>query len=236
MKEFNPTILLVEDDPSLGFVIKDNLEEHQLNVKWVKDGVEGFENFFKDTFDLCILDVMLPKKDGFTLAKEIRMLNEDVPIIFLTAKSQTEDKIKGFNLGGDDYLTKPFEMEELLLRIEAIFKRTKKKTLTEGPNRKDEFEIGAYHFNFKNLELSLEDEVKVLTRKEAELLRLLCIHRESVLQREMALKVIWGKEDYFLGRSMDVFISKLRKYLQKDPNIQINNIHGVGFKLTVQNA
>ena len=226
-------VLLVEDDPSLGFVVKDNLTELGYNIKWCKDGNDAFTSFFQDKFDICLLDVMLPKRDGFSLAKEIRIVNREVPILFLTAKSQIDDKIEGFKAGGDDYLTKPFAIEELHARIQAILKRTKSKKMYQQPEKKEIFEIGNYTFNYKNLELTCDDFSKVLTRLEADLLRLLCIHKNQVLEREIALNIVWGKDDYFLGRSMDVFITKLRKYLKEDARIQIINVHGVGFKLIV---
>lgn len=226
-------VLLVEDDPSLGFVVKDNLTELGYNIKWCKDGNDAFTSFFQDKFDICLLDVMLPKRDGFSLAKEIRIVNREVPILFLTAKSQIDDKIEGFKAGGDDYLTKPFAIEELHARIQAILKRTQSKKMYQQPEKKEIFEIGNYTFNYKNLELTCDDFSKVLTRLEADLLRLLCIHKNQVLEREIALNIVWGKDDYFLGRSMDVFITKLRKYLKEDARIQIINVHGVGFKLIV---
>ena len=226
-------VLLVEDDPSLGFVIKDNLNELGYEVKWCKDGNDGFTTFFQGNFDFCLLDVMLPKRDGFSLAKDIRVVNADIPILFLTAKSHVDDKIEGFKAGGDDYITKPFAIEELDARIKAILKRTTPKKAYAKADSKDEFKIGNYEFNFKNLELTCGDYKKVLTRLEADLLRLLCIHKDQVLERQIALNIVWGKDDYFLGRSMDVFITKLRKYLKHDPRIEIKNIHGVGFKLIV---
>jgi DNA-binding response OmpR family regulator len=226
-------ILLVEDDPNLGFVTKDNLQDEGYDVVLCKDGQSAFTEFFKKTFDLCILDVMLPKKDGFALAEDIRKINTQVPILFLSARSKNEDKIKGFQSGADDYLTKPFSMDELYLRIKAILKRSKKSEQnTTTPIYKDRFELGNVLFDYKNVELNVLENKYVLTRKEAELLRLLFIHENQVLSREMALELIWGEDDYFLGRSMDVFISKLRKYLKDEPRVQILNVHGVGFKFT----
>lgn len=227
------TILLVEDDPSLGFITKDQLTELGYEVKWCKDGNEGFEQFFKSSFDICILDVMLPKKDGFTLANDLKQVKSETPIIFLTAKSQLDDKIKGFTAGGDDYLTKPFDIEELAARIEALLKRVKPKDSYQKPTDQMKFEIGSFEFDHKNLELKSGSYSKYLTKIEADLLRLLCIHQDQVLERELALKIIWGKDDYFNGRSMDVFITKLRKYLKADERISITNVHGVGFKLSV---
>jgi DNA-binding response OmpR family regulator len=175
---------------------------------------------------------MLPKKDGFTLAEDIRKIDQEVPILFLTAKSMTEDKIRGFKLGADDYLTKPFSFDELDLRIKAIMKRARP-TAEGQPAERDVFELGNFTFDYKNLSLKHPEEERTLTKKEAELLRMLCLHRDQVLTREMALTVVWGSDDYFLGRSMDVFITKLRKYLKLDERIKIMNVHGVGFKLIV---
>ncbi|MGD1845039.1 MAG: response regulator transcription factor [Salibacteraceae bacterium] len=230
MNRQRPNILLVEDDLNLGFVVQDNLKFAGYNVTLEKDGESAYKTFFAKDFDLCILDVMLPLKDGFSLAEDMRKLNEDIPILFLTAKSMPEDKVRGFKAGGDDYLTKPFNIEELTLRLEAILKRTR---TTSSPKQKDAFEIGAFSFEFRNMRLLHGEEEKALTKKEANLLRLLCLHRDSVLERDMALNLIWGSDDYFLGRSMDVFITKLRKYLRADPRIQIQNVHGVGFRLVV---
>ncbi len=226
-----PEILLVEDDPNLGFVIKDSLQDQDFHVVLCKDGSSGFQTFFKGNFDLCILDVMLPKKDGFTLAKEIRQVKSEIPIIFLTAKSMKEDKVEGYESGADDYLTKPFEMEELVLRIKAVMRRSG--SLDNG-KKKDQFDLGAYLFDYKNHELKSERYGdQKLTKKEAELLRLLCINMGQTLEREVALKLIWGSDDYFLGRSMDVFISKLRKHFDPDSGVKINNVHGVGFRLVI---
>ena len=225
-------ILIVEDDVNLGFVTKDRLSEAGYEVSLSKDGVTGYQNFMQHQYDLCIFDIMLPKKDGFELALEVRQVNKNIPIIFLTAKSMLEDKIKGFKSGGDDYITKPFSMEELILRVEAILKRNKNPE--EAGQKQDIFKIGRYNFDYKNLELKIDNKPRALTRKEAELLRLLCIHAGNVLEREMALNIVWGNDDYFLGRSMDVFITRLRKYLQEDARIQIQNVHGVGFKMIVE--
>ena len=222
-------LLLVEDDPNLGFVVKDNLLQSGFDVVLKTDGSAGYESFMQSKFDLCLLDVMLPEKDGFSLAIDIRKLNKKIPIIFLTAKAMELDRVKGFKLGGDDYITKPFNMEELILRIKVILKRT----YETKEDDKELYTIGEYEFKPKSLELIHPTVKKTLTKKEAELLRLLCVNRNSVLQRETALKVVWGEDDYFLGRSMDVFISKLRKYLKADPTIKIINVHGVGFKLEV---
>jgi len=225
-------ILLVEDDENLGFVTKDNLEIIGFNVTWAKDGEAGFEAFCKGNFDLCVLDVMLPKKDGFQLGKEIKAVNESTPIIFLTAKSLDPDKVKGFKIGADDYITKPFNMELLTLRIKALLKRYFSGE-TNNNDEKGVFEIGKYSFHFKNQELIIGNENKHLTKKEAEILRLLCLNKNQLLTRELTLKIIWGENDYFKGRSMDVFITKLRKYLKADERIEIINVHGTGFKLQV---
>jgi DNA-binding response OmpR family regulator len=187
--------------------------------------------FNEQPYDLCVLDVMLPHKDGFSLAEDIRMVNALVPIVFLTAKSQTEDRIAGFKAGGDDYLTKPFSHEELILRIEAILRRTQGKE--DDPRERDRFELGDYTFDHRNLMLSHPSEERKLTKKEAEVLRLLCLHADQVLPRELVLNMVWGDDTYFLGRSLDVFISRLRKYLKLDPKVQIVNVHGVGFKLVI---
>ncbi|MDE0771547.1 MAG: response regulator transcription factor [Salibacteraceae bacterium] len=225
------SILLVEDDASLGFVIKDNLVDAGAKVTLAKDGLSGFEVFYEGKFDICILDVMLPKKDGFTLANDIRKMNLDIPILFLTAKSMIADKVEGFGAGADDYLTKPFAFEELLARVNAILRRSNRKLIDEVKG-KEIFELGNSKFDYRNLKLTTNGSVSELTKKEAELLRLLFIHQNSVLEREVALKLVWGENDYFLGRSMDVFISRLRKYLSPDTSIKIENVHGIGFRLT----
>lgn len=224
-------ILLVEDDPSLGFVIKDNLGVRGYDVTLCQDGEAGYTTFFQQPFHLCILDVMLPKKDGFTLARDIRQKNREVPILFLTAKSMMEDKLEGFETGADDFITKPFSLDELLCRIEVFLRRSKQEFVPED----QDVALGQYQFNYKNLTLSLNPQsAKTLTQKEAEVLRLLYTHRERVLKREEILTSVWGDDDYFMGRSMDVFISKLRKYLKEDPAVQIVNYHGVGFRLEVK--
>tara|TARA_B100000780_G_C21121941_1_gene454522 strand:+ start:1717 stop:2409 length:693 start_codon:yes stop_codon:yes gene_type:complete len=224
------SILLVEDDENLGFITKDGLEDHGFHVSWAKDGQEAYEVFQSGKFDICILDVMLPKKDGFTLGKDIRKINTEVPIFYLTAKGLQQDKIEGLEIGADDYITKPFDMKELCLRIDNILKRTK---FSDELGNKEVFQLGKIVFNSKELTLTHENEVQKLTKKESELLRLLCIHQDEVLERDVALRIVWGDDDYFLGRSMDVFITKLRKYLKVDPAITITNVHGVGFKLEV---
>ncbi len=221
-------ILLVEDDPSLGFVIKDNLLMKGFDVTLCENGDEGYHAFQDKPYDLCILDVMMPKQDGFSLAKSIREKDKQVPILFVTAKSMVEDKIAGFESGGDDYIVKPFSMEELLLRIGVFLRRS-----TPLNGREEVFKVGSFTFNFTNLTLQHTSGSKILTHKEAEVLRLLCENKHRVLKREEILKAVWGDDDYFLGRSMDVFISKLRKYLKDDSTVQIVNYHGVGFRLEV---
>jgi DNA-binding response OmpR family regulator len=233
-------ILLVEDDANLGFVIQDNLEIHGFGVHLSLDGEQAIATFSHSNFDICIIDVMLPKMDGFEVATFIRERNQEVPIIFLTAKNTKEDRIKGFKLGADDYISKPFSIEELILRLEAILKRSRKDLNTatsqaSTPPPQEPVNLCKYVFDFKNLSLSFpEQEAKVLTSKEAELLHLLANNLNQVIEREKILKTVWGDDDYFLGRSMDVFISRLRKYLKNDPQIELSNIHGVGFKLQVK--
>lgn len=218
-------ILLVEDDDSLAFVVQDALRQAGYQVTHFADGVSALSGFSSDKFCLCLIDVMLPKKDGFQLAAEIRAINQDVPILFLTAREQEEDRLKGFRLGADDYITKPFSIEELKLRIQVFLKRTLKEQLANI------FTIGNYRFDYPNLLLKLNDDKKKLTQKEADILKCLLQHSDGVLKREELLMQVWGDDDYFMGRSLDVFITRLRKYLSKDPTISIRNYHGVGFKL-----
>lgn len=221
-------ILLVEDDQSLGFVMKDNLVHHGYQVEWAENGELGLQKFGTGEFDLCILDVMLPKKDGFSLATEIRGKNQHVPILFVTAKAMLEDKLIGFKAGGDDYIVKPFSMDELLARIEVFLRRTQ-----PAAPAASEFLIGTFRFDCNNLQLAHPKGEKTLTQKEADVLKLLCANRHRVLKREEILNQVWGDDDYFMGRSLDVFISKLRKYLKDDPSIEIVNYHGVGFRMEV---
>ncbi len=222
-------ILLVEDDSNLSLVLKDYLEMLGYETVLKKDGEEGLKAFQEDTFNLCILDVMMPKKDGFSLAQDIRNLDKDIPLIFLTAKTLKDDRITGFKMGCDDYITKPFSTEELSLRIEAILKRCVIQYRQESVPKV--FEIGKYEFDHENMVLRFEGNEKTLTRKEAALLKLLCKNKNQLVTRDFALQQIWGSNDYFIGRSMDVFIAKLRKMLGDDPTITIKNIHGTGFKL-----
>jgi DNA-binding response OmpR family regulator len=220
-------ILLVEDDKTLNFIIKDNLEQVGYVVTSVEDGDSALKAFTSGKFSLCLFDVMLPKKDGFTLAKEIREIDDHVPIIFLTAKSMTEDKIIGLTIGGDDYITKPFSMEELLLKIQVFLKRSLK---IDSSNEKNFYKVGHFNFYSDSLVLDANGERKTLTYKEAELLRYFCDNPNKVLSRSDILKQVWGSDDYYLGRSLDVFISRLRKYLSSDENIKILNLHGIGFR------
>ncbi|WP_257669461.1 response regulator transcription factor [Parapedobacter tibetensis] len=226
-------ILLAEDDPNLGDILKDYLElKGKFDVTLSKDGDEALRQFNKEAFDLCILDVMMPRKDGFTLGKEIRKINADIPIIFATAKGMMEDKTEAFELGGDDYITKPFRVEELLLRIHALLKRASREKQGED-ELPDKFQIGDHHFDYIAQQISYKGHQQKLSTKEAELLRLLCIKKNDVLTREEALLRIWHDDNYFNGRSMDVFLSKLRKYLRSDPKVEIVNVHGKGYKLLV---
>jgi DNA-binding response OmpR family regulator len=222
-------ILLVEDDPNLGFVIKDNLSMRGYDVTLCKDGMEGEKSFQSTFYNLCIFDVMLPKKDGFSLARAVRGRNSSIPILFLTAKSMVEDKLEGFKSGADDYITKPFSLEELLCRIEVFLRRSPAQQAFD----QKVVSLGQYQFDFSNLTLTKNANEKTLTQKEAEVLKLLYQNRDRVLKREEILKQVWGDDDYFMGRSMDVFISKLRKYLKEDSSVQIVNYHGIGFKLEV---
>ena len=222
-------ILLVEDDPNLGYVIQDNLSLRGYDVIRCADGLEGEQAFMSNVFHLCILDVMLPKKDGFSLARSIRDRNKEIPILFLTAKTMVDDKLTGFQTGADDYITKPFSLEELVYRIEVFLRRTKESNAGDVV-----FTVGQFEFDPFSFTLRHNDHQKTLTQKEAEVLKLLYRNRDRVLKREEILTHVWGDDDYFMGRSMDVFISKLRKYLKTDPGIQIVNYHGVGFRLEIR--
>lgn len=224
-------ILLVEDDEHLGFVVQDALSRNGYQVHLCRDGKEGLLHFNRNKYDLCLLDVMLPQKDGIGLAEDIRLADPAVPIIFLTAKSSTEDRITGLKAGGDDYITKPFSNEELFLRIEAILRRTQNR---KGSLHDDTYPIGQFIFDDRNKLLKHPAEERKLTKKEAAVLKLLCAHVEQTLPRELLLNMVWGDDSYFLGRSLDVFISRLRKYLALDPAVRILNVHGVGFKLQVE--
>jgi DNA-binding response OmpR family regulator len=224
-------ILLAEDDSSLGFMISDQLKSDGYQVALCRDGAEAYKKFNDETFHLCIFDVMMPKKDGFSLAKDVRKLNSDIPILFLSAKSMMEDKVEGFKSGGDDYLTKPFGVEELQLRVKALLKRVNVQIeITEIDTL---VHIGAYEFDSENYTLKSNNFNKSLTKKEAQILKVLLKFKNQVVPRETVLNAVWGQDDYFVGRSLDVFITKLRKYFQEDESIQILNIHGVGFKLEI---
>ncbi len=221
-------ILLCEDDANLGMVLKNYLELNEYDVTLERDGRLGLAAFQREKFDICLLDVMMPNMDGFTLAEEIRDVDPDIPLFFLSAKTMKEDIIQGYKLGADDYITKPFDSEVLLLKIKAILKRN------EEENRISdniEFDLGKYHFNPKLRELKHDEMTQTLSPKENELLKMLAEHKNDLLPRERALKKIWGSDTYFNGRSMDVYIAKLRKYLKDDTNIEIVNIHGNGFRL-----
>jgi two-component system, OmpR family, response regulator len=222
-------IFLVEDDNNFGSVLKAYLEVNDFYVVWVNDGKNAIKEFRAEQFDICILDVMLPNIDGFTLAKEIKLINATIPLIFLTAKSLKADMVQGFKLGADDYITKPFDSEVLLYKIKAILNRNH--LSNQKSDSVKEFKIGCYLFNYELRTICYQDTIHKLSPKEAELLKMLCEKKNSVLSREEALLAIWGDDTYFTTRSMDVFITKLRKYLKEDPNLEIENIHGSGFRL-----
>lgn len=222
-------ILLTEDDPNLGMLLQEYLSAKDFPTDLAKDGNEGLKKFLEGKYDMCILDVMMPKKDGFSLAKEIRMKDKDVPIIFLTAKSMKEDTIQGFRVGADDYITKPFSMEELLMRMKAILRRINKAEPID--NQDFVYQIGAYTLDYQHQSLVFNGVSNKLTSKESELLKLLCQNKNQAVSRSFALKLIWGDDSYFNARSMDVYVTKLRKHLKDDPSIQIINLHGEGFKL-----
>ena len=231
MESEKTKVLLAEDDKNLGSVLKSYLEAKGYPTTLCVNGQEAYNKFTSDKFDFCIVDVMMPVKDGFTLAKEIREIDKKTPILFLTAKSMQEDKIKGFELGADDYITKPFSMEELLLRMRAIIRRT-----TESKNMEASrtiYEVGKFTFDYNRQLLKYNSEEQKLTSKETELLKMLCDNVNNVLDRSIALKKIWQDDSYFNARSMDVYITKLRKYLKEDDKIDLINVHGIGFKLVI---
>ena len=232
MNRNNIRILYVEDDQTLSFITKDNLERKGYQITCCKDGSEAIKVFKREKFHLCILDIMLPKMDGFKLAEYIRKADKNIPIIFLTAKSMSEDKIKGLTIGGDDYITKPFSIDELALKIEIFLKRSI--VYTHNDEGKKQFVLNKYHFNYDELEISYENKKQKLTLKEAELLRFFGNNQGKVLTRNDILNAVWGTDDYFAGRSLDVFISRLRKYLKDDPAIKIENLHGIGFKFIIK--
>ncbi len=226
-----PRILLAEDDRNFGIVLKDFLEINQFDVQLCKDGVEALQVFTSGEFDLCLLDVMMPRKDGFTLAADIRKMDETIPIIFLTASSLKEDMMNGFKIGADDYIIKPFDSELLLLKIKAVLKRA-----LDADKKFEEtylFEIGKYTFNHKLRTLEIDGKSQKLSPKEGELLKLFCFYMNDILPRHKALKTIWGTDNYFTARSMDVYITKIRKFLKEDPNIDIINVHGNGYRMVV---
>ena len=225
-----PHLLYVEDDISLSFVTRDNLELRGYQITHCEDGKAALEAFRNENFSLAILDVMLPEMDGFTLAEEIRKYDTEIPIIFLTAKSLKEDRLHGLRIGADDYLTKPFSIEELILKIEVFLKRSK----INGPPTATKHQLGDYEFDYNNLELRYHGDARILTQREADLLHYFAERPNQVLKRGDILETIWGEDDYFLGRSLDVFISRLRKYLKADEQLRIENIHGVGFRLKTQ--
>ena len=227
METAKPKVLLCEDDTNLGMVLKNYLELNDYDVTLERDGRLGLAAFRREKFDICLLDVMLPKKNGMALANQIRQKNETIPILLLTSKSMDDDKIAGFKSGADDYITKPFNMQELLLRIEVFLKHTKAKTSDVA----EKFELGNMIFDYNNLLLIDGTHKQQLTQKEADLLQYLCQHANSVVKREDVLMNVWGKEDYFLGRSMDVFMTKIRKYLRDAEGVELATVHGVGFKL-----
>lgn len=230
MAEKTPKILLAEDDTSLGFIVADQLKSNGYDVTLATDGAEAFKKFNQGGYHICILDVMMPKKDGFELARDIRKIDETIPILFLTAKSMTEDKVEGFNAGGDDYLTKPFSTDEFLVRVKALLKRV---NIGQEEATSSVEVIGSYTYDKENYVLKHPAFEKKLTKKEAQILSMLCKFKNKVLPREVVLNAVWGQDDYFVGRSLDVFITKLRKYLGKDEEVTIENIHGIGFKLLV---
>ncbi|MCG6187977.1 MULTISPECIES: response regulator transcription factor RprY [Maribellus] len=223
-------LLLAEDDENLGLLLKEYLIAKGYDANLFPDGEAAYKGFVKEHYDICVLDIMMPKKDGFTLAKDIRIINSDIPIIFLTAKNLKEDVLEGFKMGADDYITKPFSMEELILRIEAILRRTSQESQS---NAQQIFTLGKYTFDTRKQILSDGDETVKLTTKESDLLKLLCQNANKVLERNYALKSIWIDDNYFNARSMDVYITKLRKHLKDEPTVEIINVHGKGYKLIV---
>ncbi|MCO5238173.1 MAG: response regulator transcription factor [Chitinophagaceae bacterium] len=229
MQLIKANVLLAEDDLSLGYVIKDSLEQEGYQVLLCANGDQALEHFQKEEFDICLLDIMMPVKDGFTVARKIRQKNDVVPILFITAKSMEEDKLKGFSSGADDYITKPFSIKELMMRMDVFLRRTKK-LFSEDIH---EFNLGKIRFSYTDLKMYAGEEISNLTQKEADLLKFLCEHPNRILKRDEVLLNVWGKDDYFLGRSMDVFITKLRKHFKSDADVNLETIHGVGFRLNL---
>ncbi|MBC8045396.1 MAG: response regulator transcription factor [Fimbriimonadaceae bacterium] len=232
----NIKILYVEDDPNLGFVTKDNLERKGLKIMMCTDGETAYETFQKNTFNLCILDVMLPKIDGFTLAQKIRNTNKNIPIIFLSAKSMVEDRLEGFKAGADDYIIKPYSIDELLMKVDIFLKRSVNNTENKQDGEDGIFIIGTYEFNFNDLNLKKENIITNLTLREAELLRIFCQYKNKVVKREVIIEQVWKNEQTYIGRSIDVFVSKLRKYLADDPSIILETVRGYGYKLSIENS
>ena len=222
-------ILLCEDEESLGMLVREYLQAKGYDAELYLDGEAGYKAFVKGKYDMCLLDVMMPKMDGFTLARELRSINSEVPIMFLTAKNLKDDILEGFKLGADDYLTKPFSMEELVYRMEAILRRVKARSRQMATR----YQLGRFTFDTQRQLLSIDDKSTKLTTKESELLTMLCTHMDDILERDLALKTIWIDDNYFNARSMDVYITKLRKHLKDDPNVEINNVHGKGYRLVV---
>ncbi|MFI5149494.1 MAG: response regulator transcription factor [Bacteroidia bacterium] len=231
MPEEKIKVLLAEDDPNLGTLLKEYLDAKGYTTSLAANGKEAIDLFRRSKFDICLLDVMMPVKDGFTLAREVRAIDQQIPVVFLTAKSMKEDAIEGFTVGADDYITKPFSMEELLLRLKAILRRTRNQNIAHSSQQ--EFTIGVYKFDHNRQVLERNGKPEKLTSKEADLLRLLCLNSNDILDRSFALNTIWKDDSYFNSRSMDVYIAKLRKYLKDDPSVEILNIHGKGFKLLI---
>jgi len=229
MQSNKATILFAEDDSSLAFIVKDTLEDEGYKVIHCADGQTAIDNFDKSKFDICLLDIMMPNKDGYAVAKKIRQQTDVMPVLFLSTKSQEEDRLKGYDTGADDYISKPFSMPELLKKIE-VFLRRSKKLRSESV---EDYVLGNILFSFGNLKITTPNETFNITHREADLLKFFCEHQNKVVKREEVLINVWGKDDFFLGRSMDVFISKLRKYLKGEPEIIIETIHGIGFRFTV---
>ncbi len=224
-------ILLVEDDFNMGELVKDALEENNFDVTLARDGKEGLSAFIKGSFNIVILDVMMPNMDGFTLAERLKKLNPDVPFMFITAKTETEDRLKGFELGADDYLTKPFSVKELVMRINVIARRIHGSMVADSEN--SFFELGSLNFDYAKRELGPEGKMERISSKEAELLKLFCVNINKVVRRDFLLRNVWGDDDYFSSKSMDVYISRLRKLLRPEPAVQIINIHGTGYRFLV---
>jgi len=232
MQTAKATILFAEDDSSLAFIVKDTLEDEGYKVVHCADGQTAIDSFDKTKFDICLLDIMMPNKDGYTVAKKIRQQTDVMPVLFLSTKNQEEDKLKGYDTGADDYIAKPFSMPELLRKIEVFLRRSKKM----HSDTIEDFAIGSILFSFVNLKIVTLNETFSITQREADLLKFFCEHQNKVVKREEVLINVWGKDDFFLGRSMDVFISKLRKYLKAEPNVVLETIHGIGFRFTVPQA